>query len=75
MWAKVDDRGRVCIPKPLREKIGKEVFVVETREGILLIPKPQDPVKELEEIGKQLPEKSVKELRREIESAAMEEIE
>ena len=33
---------------------------------ILLIPKPADPLKEPEEIGRKLPEKSVKELRKEI---------
>ncbi len=75
MWVKVDDRGRIYLPKPVREKIGKEVFVVEVRDGILLIPKPSDPVKELENIGKFLPDKSIKELRKEIETAAEEEIE
>jgi len=75
MWAKVDERGRIYIPKSLRKKIGREVFVVEVKDGILLIPKPKDPVKVLEKIGKQLPEKSIEELRKEIENAAMEEIE
>ncbi len=75
MWAKVDDRGRIYLPKPVREKIGKEVFVVEVKDGILLIPKPEDPVKELENIGKLLPDKSIKEFRDEIEKAAEEEIE
>jgi bifunctional DNA-binding transcriptional regulator/antitoxin component of YhaV-PrlF toxin-antitoxin module len=75
MWAKVDERGRVYIPKPLRKRISKEVFAVEVKGGILLVPKPQDPVKELEEIGRRLPEKSVKEFRREIENTAVEEIE
>ncbi len=75
MWAKVDDRGRLYLPKPIRDKIGKEVFVVEVKDGVLLIPKPLDPVKELEEAGKKLPDKPVKELKREIEKAAMEEVE
>ena len=75
MWAKVDDRGRIYLPKPIREKIGKEVFVVEVKDGVLLIPKPVDPVKELEEIGKGLPDKPIKELKREIEKSAMEELE
>ncbi len=74
MWARVDDRGRIYLPKPVREKIGKEVFVVEVKDGILLIPKPEDPVKELENIGKLLPDKSIRELRDEIEKAAEEEI-
>ena len=65
----------MCLPKPMREKVGKEVFIVEVKDGVLLIPKPADPVKELEKIGKPLPDKSVKELRKEIESVAEEEIE
>ena len=75
MWARVDDRGRIYLPKPVREKIGKEVFVVEVKDGVLLIPKPEDPVKELENIGKLLPDKSIRELRDEIEKAAEKEIE
>jgi len=74
MWVKVDDRGRLYLPRQVREKIGKEVFVIEVKDGVLLIPKPSDPVGELEEIGKGLPDKLVKELRKEIEEAAMEEL-
>ncbi|ADC65553.1 transcriptional regulator, AbrB family [Ferroglobus placidus DSM 10642] len=75
MWAKVDERGRVYLPKSVRSRIGKEVFVVEVKDGILLIPKPADPIKELEKEGKKLPSKSIEDLRREIVEEAMEEIE
>jgi len=74
MWVKVDDRGRLYLPKSIRERIGREVFVVEVKDGVLLIPKPSDPLKELEEIGRKLPDKSIKEFKREIEEAAMEEL-
>ena len=74
MWAKVDDRVRLYLPKPIRERIGREVFVVEVKDGVLLIPKPSDPAKELEEVGRKLPDKSVRELRKEIEEAATEEL-
>ncbi len=74
MWVKVDDRGRLYLPRRVREKIGKEVFVVEVKDGVLLIPKPSDPVREFEEIGKGFPDKLVKELRKEIEEAAVEEL-
>lgn len=47
MWAKVDERGRVYLPKSVRSRIGREVFIVEVKDGILLIPKPSDPVKRL----------------------------
>ena len=75
MWAKVDDRGRVYLPKQVRGKVGREVFVIEVKDGILLIPKPNDPFRELEELGKKLPDRTVRELRKEIEGLAMEEIE
>ena len=75
MWAKVDDRGRVYLPKQVRRKVGKEVFVIEVKDGVLLIPKPNDPFRELEELGKKLPDRTVRELRKEIEDLAMEEIE
>ena len=44
-------------------------------DGIIVIPKPKDPVKELEEIGKSLPDKPIEELKREILKQAMEELE
>ncbi|WP_457590711.1 AbrB/MazE/SpoVT family DNA-binding domain-containing protein [Geoglobus sp.] len=75
MWAKVDDRGRVYLPKQVRDRVGREVFVIEVKDGVLLIPKPSDPFKELEELGKKLPDRPVRELRREIEDLAMEEVE
>ena len=75
MWAKVDDRGRVYLPKQVRGKVGREVFVIAVKDGILLIPKPNDPFRELEELGKKLPDRTVRELRKEIEDLAMEEIE
>ncbi len=41
----------------------------------MLIPKPVDPVGVLEKIGKLISDRSFKELRKEIEEAAMEDIE
>ncbi|AEA46524.1 AbrB/MazE/SpoVT family DNA-binding domain-containing protein [Archaeoglobus veneficus] len=75
MLIKVDSRGRLYIPKKIRGKLGNEVYLVEMDDGIVIIPKPRDPVKELEEIGKSLPDKSIEELRKEITEQAMEEIE
>lgn len=75
MLAKIDAKGRLYIPKKLRKKLGSEVYLVEMEEKIIVIPKPDDPLKELEEIGKSLPDKSIEELRKEILKQAMEEIE
>ena len=41
MRAKVDDKGIVYLPKSVREKIGGEVFIVEIKDGSLLIPNHQ----------------------------------
>lgn len=74
MWAKLDSKGRLHIPKELRSKLDDKVFLIEIDDGILIIPKPKDPIKTLEEIGRLLPDKSIEEFRREIKEIAEEEI-
>ena len=74
MVSKVDSKGRLYIPQSIRHRVGEEVYLVETPDGILIIPKPKDPVKELEELGKSLPEVSVEELKKEILKQALEEL-
>ncbi len=75
MLAKIDSKGRLYIPKKIRKKLGNEVYLVEMDDGIIVIPKPKDPLKELEEIGKSLPDKSIEELKKEILRLAMKELE
>jgi len=75
MMARIDSKGRLYIPRKMREKLGSEVYLVEIHDGIVVIPKPEDPVKELEEIGKSLPDKPIGELKMEIIKQAMEELE
>ena len=74
MLARIDSRGRLYIPKKMREKLGNEVYLIEMDNGIIIIPKPKDPVEELEEIGKSLPDKPIEELKKEILKQAMEEL-
>jgi hypothetical protein len=57
----------------MQDKLTKEVFIVETPEGILLIPIPEDPYKELEKLGKKLPELTLKQLKEEIRKQAVKE--
>ncbi|NJE30631.1 AbrB family transcriptional regulator [Thermococcus sp. 18S1] len=66
MLAKVDSKGRLYIPKELRKSLSQEVYLVRVEDGILIIPKPDDPIKELEELGKKLPNLTLEELKREI---------
>ena len=70
-----DDKGRVYIPKKYQDKLSKRVFVVDTQEGLLLIPVPDDPIATLEEIGKGLPAMTLKQLKAEIMKQAAEELE
>lgn len=74
MIARVDIKGRLYLPKKVRGKLGEKVYLVELKDGLLLIPEPKDPFKELEEIGKALPDKSIKELKKEIIKQAEEEL-
>ncbi len=74
MLIKVDIKGRLYLPKKIREKLGVKVYLIELKDGLLLIPRPEDPLRELEAIGKTLPEKSIKELKQEIISQAEEEL-
>ncbi|WP_297550490.1 AbrB family transcriptional regulator [Thermococcus sp.] len=75
MLTKVDQKGRLYIPKAMREGLSEEVYLVRLDEGILIVPKPRDPLKELEELGRKLPDKSIRELRKEIVEEATKEAE
>jgi len=74
MLSKVDEKGRLYLGRELRERLGKEVYVVEIDGGILIVPKPKDPVKALEMLGASLPDKPIRELRKEIAEKAREEL-
>lgn len=69
-----DDKGRVYIPKKYQHKLSKHVLIVDTRDGLLLVPVPDDPVAVLEEIGKTLPAMTLKQLKSEIMKQAAEEL-
>jgi len=49
--AKVDSKGRICIPAEIRDEIGNVVVFKKTSEGFLILPgKRQDAAEELEKI-------------------------
>lgn len=59
-----DERGRITIPKPLRERFGERYRLVELQEGIKLLPRPEDPVEALRSAAsEELREASMDELR------------
>jgi len=73
--AKIDDKGRIYLPKEIREKFNsKEFYIVDLPYGIVLIPKLRDPIKALEEEGKKLPNLDIKELKRIIREEAEKEV-
>jgi DNA-binding transcriptional regulator/RsmH inhibitor MraZ len=74
MIAKCDEKGRLYIPKKLQSKISSEMFIIELKEGLLLVPVPEDPLKELQLIGQSLPDKSIAEFKSIIEQEALEEV-
>lgn len=74
MMAKCDEKGRLYIPKKYQSKIKRDVYIIELKEGLLIVPIPEDPITELKDIGKALPKKSLAEFKAIIEEEAMKEI-
>ncbi len=59
-----DERGRITIPKDLRERFGERYRLVELQDGIKLLPRPDDPVTALRDAASDdLEETSMDELR------------
>jgi len=73
MIIKSDERGRIYIPKKYLHKLPGEFYLVETANGLLLVPIPHDAVEELEKIGVNMPDLSLSELKKEILKQAAEE--
>lgn len=70
--ASLDDRGRLTLPKRLRERYGERYRIVEINDGIKLVPIADDPLAALREEFADV-EKSADELRREAREAMLNE--
>lgn len=71
-----DKRGRVTIPKNVRERFGEEYRLVELRDGIKLVPIPDDPVATLRDAASdEFKQASQEELRDAARETAREEAE
>ena len=68
-----DERGRLVVPKDVREKYGNAFYVVKGLGKVVLIPVAKDPLKDLEELGEKLPELSVKEIKERARKRALKE--
>jgi bifunctional DNA-binding transcriptional regulator/antitoxin component of YhaV-PrlF toxin-antitoxin module len=73
MVTETDDRGRLYLPKDLRDRHGERFRVVDLPSRVVLIPVDEDPLGAVRDaVGDQLAGRSVAELKREARSAARE---
>lgn len=70
--ATLDDRGRLTLPKELRERYGDRYHVVDLHDGIKLVPIAADPLEALREEFEDV-EKKAEELREEARETALDE--
>lgn len=70
--ATLDDRGRLTLPKELRERYGDRYRIVDLHDGIKLIPVGEDPLAELRDEFADV-EKSADELRESARADALDE--
>ena len=68
--ARLDDRGRLTLPKEIRERYGDHYHVVDLHDGIKLIPVADDPLDSLRYEFADV-EKTADELREEAREAAL----
>lgn len=70
--ATLDDRGRLTLPKEMRERHGDRYHIVELHDGIKLIPVADDPLDALRDEFADV-EKTADELRERAREAAVDE--
>ncbi len=71
---KCDSRGRVYIKETLRSRYGEDYMILDSGRGILLLPIPEDAIKDLVDLGRTLKGKSIAQLRAAIRDRARREI-
>jgi hypothetical protein len=72
--AECDEEGRFRLGPELRQRYGRRFFVVEAPGELVLLPVAEDPVKDLQEIGRSLRGLSVEDLKRRIDEQAQREV-
>jgi bifunctional DNA-binding transcriptional regulator/antitoxin component of YhaV-PrlF toxin-antitoxin module len=70
--ARLDDRGRLTLPKDVRERYGERYHIVELHDGIKLVPVDDDPLDALREEFADV-EATADDLRHAARSAALDE--
>jgi hypothetical protein len=69
-----DSKGRVYLKEEIRAKYGREFLMLQALEEIILLPVPENPMKDLEELGKMIPIKSLHEIKKKIKLRAMQDV-
>ncbi|MDG5760458.1 AbrB/MazE/SpoVT family DNA-binding domain-containing protein [Natronococcus sp. A-GB1] len=70
--ASLDDRGRLTLPKEVRERYGDQYHIVQLPDGIKLVPIADDPLEALRDEFADV-DKSADELREDAREAALDE--
>ena len=71
--AEADDRGRIVIPRKIREKYGDRYRIVELDDRVELIPLKEDPIEGLRDaVGDAFDRKSIAEIKQEARDASRE---
>ena len=68
-----DSKGRLYLRQSTRARYGKRFVIVEAPDEIVLLPVPDDPVKELARLGKPLKRYTIAQLKAAIRKRALEE--
>ncbi|MGP6207623.1 AbrB family transcriptional regulator [Cuniculiplasma sp. SKW3] len=63
---KMDKGGRIHIPKGLKHNLGPRFIITRLGDKLILTSLPVNPIEDLEELGKSIPDKTLKDLRKEI---------
>jgi hypothetical protein len=72
--AECDEEGRIQLGPELRQRYGRRFFIVEAPGELVLLPVAEDPVKDLQELGRSLRGLSVEDLKRRIDEEAQREV-
>lgn len=65
-----DRKGRLYLKESLRQRFGAQFIIVESADGLKLLPVSRDPLASLREQGKRLHGRSIDEIKRRIRARA-----